>query len=115
MSHKSALNKIFLKIPDTTDREVNMAIDSFAQMNNSAIKDAIKDLEARMATKDDIRDLEARMATKDDIKDLEARMATKDDIKDLEIKLSWRAVYLIVAIMALNYSAMGITLYFIMS
>ena len=96
MMHKAAFHKTLIKIPNTTEEEIDLAIDNSIQMTGTMItnavkdlatKDDIKDIESRMATKDDIKDIESRMATKDDIKDIESRMATKDDIKDMEVRM----------------------------
>ena len=82
MVHKAIIHKTLAKIPGVSKEEAHMTTDSLVHANDITIKEAIKDIELRMATKDDIKD----MATKADIKDIELRMATKDDIKDMATK-----------------------------
>ena len=75
MIYRPILIKTFAKIPDTTNKEVSMVVDSITHINELSFRDAVKD----MATKADIKD----MATKADIKD----MATKTDIAELKAEM----------------------------
>ena len=128
MIYRPILIKTFAKIPDTTNKEVSMVVDSITHINELSFRDAVRDMATKadikdmatkadikdMATKADIRDLESRMATKDDIKYLESKMATKDDITKSENKMLFRLVGLLVATIVVNLSLTGIMLQFLL-
>ena len=119
MIYRPILLKTFAKIPNTTDEEVSMVVDSITHINELSFRDAVKDMATKadikdMATKADIKDLESRMATKDDIKYLESKMATKDDITKSENKMLFRIVGLLVATIIVNLSLTGMMLQFLL-
>ena len=111
MMYRPILLKTFAKIPDTTDKEIGMVVDSISYINELSFRDAVKD----MATKADIRDIELRMATKADIKYLESIMATKEDIRKSENKMLFRMVGMLVTTILVNLSLTGMMLQFFFS
>ena len=141
MMHKAAFHKTLIKIPNTTEAEVDLAIDNSIQMTGTMITNAVKDMATKddikdlatkddikdMATKDDIKDMATKddikdMATKDDIKDMEVRieskMATKIDLKDMELKMSkkesimsWRIFGLVMTAILINLSGTVVIMY----
>ena len=131
MMHKAAFHKTLIKIPNTTEEEVDLAVDNSIQMTGTMItnavkdlatKDDIKDIESRIATKADLKEMEVRieskMATKIDLKDMEARMTTKIDLKNMELEMSktesimnWQIFGLVVTATLINLSGIGVILY----
>ncbi len=95
MIYRPILLKTFAKIPNTTDEEVSMVVDSITHINELSFRDAVKD-----------------MATKDDIKYLESKMATKDDIIKSENKMLFRIAGLLVATILVNLSLTSIIIRF---
>ena len=125
MMYRPILLKTFAKIPNTTDEEVSMVVDSITYTNELSFRDAVKDMATKadikdMATKFDIKDLESRMATKADIKDMATKadikdMVTKEDIIKSENKMLFRIAGLLVTTMLVNLSLTGIMLRFLLS
>ena len=121
MMYRPILIKTFAKIPNTTDEEVSMVVDSITYINEISFRDAVKD----MATKADIKDMATKadiknMATKADIKDMATKadikdMATKKDIIKSENRMLFRIVGLLVATVLVNLSLTGIMLRFLLS
>ena len=107
MMYRSILFKTFAKIPNTTDEEIGMVVDSITYINELSFRDAVKD----MATKADIKD----MVIKADIKYLESKMATKEDIRKSENKMLFRIVGLLAATVLVNLSLTGMMLRFFLS
>ena len=136
MLQKSTLAGTLTKIPGTTSKEINMAIDNISQISNTTVKAAVKNMATKadikaalknMATKDDIKDMATKadikeaikdMASKADLKEAVKDMATKTDIenaiKDMEIRLMRFMISVIVAVLAISYSAMAMTLYLLL-